>query len=113
MATKLLNIPVDFTRTSNASFNINLAGTMFSFNIYHNFRDGFFYFDVETNGGKRSGIRCVPNTPLLDYGSGLFEDKAGSIMVLRTSTALDKERIRFEDFGHGWDLFYVTEDTDG
>lgn len=113
MAKRLLNVPLEFSGTTNISFNINLAGTMFSFNVYYNVRDGFFYLDVETNGGKRCGIRCVPNTPLLDYKSGLFDDPAGRLFVLRTASTLDPDKIYFDDFGHGWGLFYVTDDGEG
>lgn len=110
MAKKLLNIPLEFGGSASTRFNINLDGTMASFNIYFNPRDKYFYFDIKTNYGQRNGLKCIPETPLAN--DGIFPDETARICVLRSSNLSDPIKPSFEDFGKGWGLYYVYEDAD-
>lgn len=109
MVKKYIQIPLDFSNSGYMTETCNVNGRMFQFRFLFNQVDNFFYMDVKTNKGERLGIKCIPESTLLDESSGLFDGK-GRFIILRQSTQLDKEFIDFFDFGNGWDLFFLVEE---
>jgi hypothetical protein len=94
------NISADFLQT------IKLGNQLVNLRFVWNVRNSFFHLDVIPSlGGSLTGIKVVPRYPLLSQFSGQIEFR-GDFLVLKTDNSLGS-LITYENFGQGWDLFYV------
>ena len=102
-------IPMDVVSSAYFTQTANLSGQAFSFRFLFNERDGFFYMDVETNEGKREGVRMVPNSPLLGQ-SGVTT--LGDFYLLSSNAEADQDNIKYEDYGNVWNLYWIPFDQE-
>jgi len=100
-------IPMNTEASSYFTQSVNLDGTAFSLRFLWNARDGFFYMDVSTTEGERTGIRMVPGSPLL--GKSPVTDKGDFYLLSEDSSAGDGPQS-YDDFGAKWNLYWVPKE---
>ncbi len=97
------DVSADFTQ------EIELNGQLIQLRIVYNIRVDFFFLRfTDQLGNPIQGIKIVPNWLLLDSHKG-FVDFDGDLIVIKTDENAGNE-ITYDNFGNGWDLFYLTPD---
>jgi hypothetical protein len=103
-------IPVFQNQSADFVQEIELGGQLISLDIIYNIRNEFFHLNnfTDQNGNPLHGIKIVPDFPLLDWHKGLI-DFDGDLMVIKQDLEAGDD-ITYDNFGNGWNLFYLTPD---
>ncbi|MGD8707101.1 MAG: hypothetical protein PVI88_00270 [Nitrosopumilaceae archaeon] len=77
--------------------------------LFWNSRSGAWYMDIEDNetGDSVSGVKLIPDWPVLRQYRAYIPDFDGDIMVIAIDTDVD-ERITYENLNDGYELNYIT-----
>lgn len=101
----MLQIPVNTNGGSELLQRVNIDGTTLQMRFLWNRTDGRWFADFESVNGKRSGVRIVPNTPLLGSVNPVLKD--GDLYVLLDDNMETRGPV-FENFGVEWGLYYLS-----
>lgn len=66
-------------------------------------------FEEQSSGRRLTGIKVVKSFPLFRPHKALLDPFEGSLICLRTNESVENE-ITYDNFGNGWDLFWMTSD---
>lgn len=100
----MLIIPIE-NPTPEFTESVNVGDVSLSIRFYWNDRDGHWYLDLESVDGRNSGVRLIPNTPLLKGKNKCLT--AGDLIVLQSKT----EKIvslGYDNLGSDFELFYMS-----
>lgn len=95
--------------SSHFTQTVSLSGTVFLFRFLWNERDKHFYMDISTTDGERTGVRVVPNSPLLGNSSVTTD---GDFYLLSKDANADEGNIEYSQYGTMWNLYWVPFDQE-
>lgn len=105
-------IQIQVFQNISANFNqeIDLDGQIVQINIAYNSRNNFFHINefIDQDENIITGVKIVPEWLLFDNYKGLV-DFEGDLIVLKQDEDAGND-ITYDNFGNGWDLFYLTPD---
>jgi len=98
-------IPFDPTLSSYQTFSVNLGDFVASFRLLWNERDGSWYMDVDSDIGKNSSVRLVPDSPLLGRFNRLGYE--GDFRCLKTDASATNS-LGYDQLGSAYSLVWGT-----
>jgi len=104
----MIQIPIFQAVSSDFFQEIDLGGQLVQLRMTYNIRVGFFFLTfTDQDGTSLSSIKIVPTWPLLNQVKSLL-NFSGDLVVIKTDADAG-DLITYDNFGNGWDLFYLTE----
>lgn len=105
----MIKIPTYQDISADFDQEIELNGQLVQLRIKYNTRVDFFFLDfTDQDGNVVYGLKIVPDFILLDQHRGFVEFE-GDLIVLKTDENTGND-ITYDNFGNGWDLYYMTPD---
>lgn len=103
------SLPVFQNVSSDFTINFLVENTRVQLRFMWNILTGYWMVNeyLEPDTGKRAtGIKVIPEYPLTE---NITKSIQGALVVFRTDKNVSRD-ITYENFGKGWDLFYLTPD---
>ena len=88
---------------------INLNNQQVRIRLIYKVRAHSFFMDfTDSDNNFLSGLKLVPNWPLLKNHKALL-NFSGDLMVLKSNDSVEKN-ITYDNLNNGWSFVYLTED---